>query len=170
MTMNVMVCVITVNAIIAWCSVRIWLFLRRSIKELGADSRVQPLSAQINVVLLWQALTPVVFELGPNLVYAFSNSFGLQSVSTTAMVSALFNWAPLVNALSIIVIVKPYRQAVWRAVRLGRGATGPARVVKVGVAPNGRSNYLDGGECVRMSTITRFDMSRIATNHTWMNQ
>lgn len=114
---------LAVNAIILCNSVRIWLFLRRSVTDLTADSRTRQLSTQLNVVLVVQALTPFALELIPNLLTALFALFGYQISSATAMLSALLNWAPLVNALSIIVIVKPYRRTMLTVTRLGKGDT-----------------------------------------------
>jgi len=88
--------------------------------DLPAESSARQLSTQLNVVLAVQALTPVVLELTPNFLYALNTVYGLTSTSSTAMISGLLNWAPLVNALSIIVIVKPDRMTFLRTLRRGK--------------------------------------------------
>ena len=85
---------------------------------LDVHSRVRQLSTQIHVVLVVQALTPVALELMPTFLTTICVVLDYQIASTTALFSALLNWAPLINALSAILIVKPYRQAVWRVVML----------------------------------------------------
>jgi len=96
------------------------LHLRRPVAELSSCSRARQFSTQINVVLVVQAVSPLVFELTPNILTAASTMLGVRISTASAMFTALLNWAPLVNALSIMLIVRPYRQAVWRMATRGK--------------------------------------------------
>lgn len=134
--------------VIVVCSVRVWLFMRRSFALIASCSdgtkaaeqkKRRSLSVQINVVLVAQALIPLCVELVPICFLAVSS---LERVSSTVVASSLmtlfFNWAPVINALSVILIVKPYREAIFHVFggicRSGRGASGNVHVMPVSSA------------------------------------
>lgn len=138
----IIACLLTVNMIIIWCSVRVWLFLRRSVSNLTTNSRVRHLSTQLNVVLVVQALTPFALELAPNLLSVVVAFLGYRIPSATALLSALLNWAPLVNALSVMLIVKPYRRVICRALRLKKS---PSSTENVAVLTGVKGQGIFGG-------------------------
>lgn len=111
--LQIFACLLAVDAVIVVCSVRVWLHLRRAVSDLGGDSRSRLASTQINVVLIAQAVIPLVLEVLPNFLTTLSILTNLRTGSAVAMVSSLLNWAPVASALSVIVIVRPYRRAVW---------------------------------------------------------
>lgn len=111
--------------IICWCSWQMWRELGRAFK-LAASSTVdkkKSLSRQINLVLVVQAVTPLVLEFVPATfltagaaVAWLTDTIDMKSVSS--MVTVLLSWAPVINALSVIVIIKPYRRAVFEGLRI----------------------------------------------------
>lgn len=112
--------------IVIVCSVAIFLHLRRSIAashQLGAvpanhqSSQSRRAHArQINAILLVQALIPLVFDFIP--ANATTAAFTILNIDSLAKVVAFINawlaWAPVVNAAAIILVVSPYRQALFK--------------------------------------------------------
>lgn len=107
------------------CTVAMFLHLRRSFTaaqksgavpagEDGQSRRSQ--ARQINAILLVQALIPLVFDYIPaySITAAITVSKSDSLAQTLAFITAWMVWAPVVNAAAILLVVGPYRQAVFR--------------------------------------------------------
>lgn len=113
--------------VIVWCSIRIWLYMRESLTLVASGASVQAaktraMATQLNVVLVVQALTPLCLELVPTIFLAGATLAKYPTRVPSSLMTLFLNWAPLVNALSVMIIVKPYRRVLVRycAKRSGR--------------------------------------------------
>lgn len=100
-----------------WCSVKIYRHMRQSIEIIPSDSSTHRLAAQLNTALVTQAIIPLVLENGPVIVIALFALVNLD-ISMREWSSAfnpILGWAPVFNALGIVLVVQPYRRAIWRA-------------------------------------------------------
>jgi hypothetical protein len=114
--------VVVTYAVILFCSVRIWLYMRRSFGLIAGNSaltaKTKAMAVQLNVVLAVQALTPLCLEMVPTGALAMAVAVAKYPTLLLSSAVTLFAvWAPLINALSIILIVRPYRRAVIHALR-----------------------------------------------------
>lgn len=105
------------------CSGAIYLHLRRAfaasqgagaipISEQGSQRSA---AWQINAILVIQATIPIVFDFLPT--YAATTLLavsGLANPQTSAFVIAFLAWAPSANAAAVILIVRPYRRALFK--------------------------------------------------------
>jgi hypothetical protein len=116
-------------AVVVWCSVRIWLHMRHSfglVSDAALAAKARSMAVQINVVLLVQAVTPLCLELAPTSFLACAALAKMPTGTASSSMTLFLNWAPIINAASVIVIVRPYREAVFAAIRKrvrGRGSS-----------------------------------------------
>lgn len=117
-------------SLVVWCSWRIWLSLRASFAHTNADghsiafgsTQRRALSRQINTVLVFQAVTPLILELVPMTILTLGSLFvssegDTSSLYTLSSTLTLFlNWAPVVNALSAVCVIGSYRRALVKAI------------------------------------------------------
>lgn len=105
-------------ATIACCSVRMWLHMRRALAQLPAESLIR--TSQINAVFVVQALVPTLFDFAPSMFVRLLGAVLHISAAgpyTTTYVLMLFNWGPIVGALAVFGVVKPYRRVLGKVVR-----------------------------------------------------
>jgi len=121
-------------------SVLIWLKIRREVKMITTNRvesspdkqdwtageavphRWQAQARQLNAVLCVQALTPFLLQLVPIVLFILCLSVNDNRKSPVLSVSVLlFSWSPCIDALSTILIVAPYRRAVFSLFSGGRG-------------------------------------------------
>lgn len=70
---------------------------------------------QINIVLTLQAVVPFLIDFLPAVVLRFLIAIHYQLQVYAPTYSMMFlNWAPLLNGLVAIVVVRPYRKALCR--------------------------------------------------------
>lgn len=107
---------VALYALIAGCSVRVWLYMRRALADLPAESRVQV--SQINVIFVVQAVVPTVFDFLPTMLIRILGAIHLSpGPYTTTYALIFFNWGPLVNALAVFGVVKPYRKGLMEMLK-----------------------------------------------------
>jgi Serpentine type 7TM GPCR chemoreceptor Str len=112
-------CIYTYTAVVFF-SVRIRSRLRASVEMLAADSRLREVNRQLNRVLATQALVPLVFAILPPILISVAHRIATISNSTKAFLGLWMSLQPVVNGLVTLAVVKPYRQAIAKALR-GRG-------------------------------------------------
>jgi len=98
--------------IIVWCCWRIWAHLRQHIAVL-IDRQVRDINFQVNVVLIVQAVTPLVFAIIPSSIIALfdlTSLYGYANLQKT--LNMVPNWMPVVNSVSALLIIRPYRKAM----------------------------------------------------------
>jgi len=93
-------------------SVRMWRYMKQSTAQLN-QKRTREMHRQIGSVLLVQALTPLVGSVFPIVFLTVAVVTHQNSVELTRWMTMMFNWTPLINALSTLLIVRPYRRAVF---------------------------------------------------------
>lgn len=97
--------------LIAGCSVRIWLYIRRSVADLPVESRIH--ASQVNTIFVIQAMVPTLFDFVPTmLIRGLRVARYSAGPYTTTYAMMIFNWGPLFNALAVFVVVRPYRKAL----------------------------------------------------------
>lgn len=86
------------------------------------------LAWQINAILLVQAIIPIVADVLPSFVIITVLTARvwdtLDTPQTTSVIMALESWAAAVSALSVILLVRPYRLAVLSLVFKKQGGGG----------------------------------------------
>ena len=102
--------------IVIACNVAIYCHLRRALtsSQVGI-SHIQ--GRQINFILLIDAVVPFVFDFLPTYVVTAMAQLlrGQVTPQTPTAVLMVVVWAPVVNAASVILVVRPYRRAVLGA-------------------------------------------------------
>jgi hypothetical protein len=104
-------------SVIIYCSVSIWLHLRRAVRQLSTtvaeQSRTREFSGQINAALLAQAVVPSLLEMLPlSLIFVNDVLNYYSGWRVTAILFLFLNWSPVLNALCVLLIVRPYRRAL----------------------------------------------------------
>lgn len=104
--------------IVVGCSVAIFIHLRRAGANISGSEQQRRSwgrqAWQINAILVIQAVVPLLFDFLPNylntlLLYVVGGESSPQSPTFT---QAWIVWAPVVSAVSTILVVRPYRRAV----------------------------------------------------------
>ena len=73
-----------------FCSVRVWLHMRTHLAKLEA-SRTKAISNQLNMVLLFQALTSLCVEILPSTSLAVVSNLDYSTLVSSSMVTLLLN-------------------------------------------------------------------------------
>jgi len=68
---------------------------------------------QIGYVLLVQALCPLFVSVLPIVILLAAAIADVSSLELSRPMTMLFNWTPLINAMGTLLIVRPYRIAVF---------------------------------------------------------
>lgn len=105
--------------VVICCSVRIWLHMRQAFATVAGleASRARAVANQLNVVLVFQAVTPLCVEIVPICFLSVASLSGEPTTVSSSTTTLCLNWAPLINAASVILIVRPYRRALVNAWR-----------------------------------------------------
>jgi hypothetical protein len=131
--MQIFVDVVTYGAI-GYFSLRIWLHVRKQSSHI-LNARARAINRQVSITLLAQALTPLALIIGPVVYMIVATSIGSQPDETQSEAFFL-SWLPVIDALSALIIIRPYRMAVLRALRLAK----PSQVEPIMVVPAGKMN------------------------------
>lgn len=121
-------------AVILWSSWRVWRHMRLAVRRLEAVSAGSSVAGhmsealtQLNIVLVAQAIGPLLFAILPVLYLEALRLFGggdvgtntQRSLQSQSLVTVCLNWLPLTNALVTLAIIRPYRRFVIERLCLG---------------------------------------------------
>jgi uncharacterized Tic20 family protein len=104
--------------VIGYFSVRIWLHVRGQSSHIS-DARARAINHQVSITLLAQALTPFILITAPEVYLIAASLFGSQQ-SENNLLAFFFSWLPVIDALSALIIIRPYRMVVLRAFGLAK--------------------------------------------------
>lgn len=104
-----------VYAVVIWCSVRMWSHLRTAFAmgaNLSATRKTRQLAVQINIVLMVQAILPLLLDFTPTMMVTWLAATNHSDPYVIFYLEQLVNWSPLINGTAVICVVRPYRKAV----------------------------------------------------------
>jgi hypothetical protein len=103
---------------IGYFSVRIWLHVRGQTLQIP-NARARAINRQVSITLTAQALTPLALTIGPQIYLVVVSLIGSEQGENDSM-GFFISWLPVIDGLSALIIIRPYRMAVLRALRLAK--------------------------------------------------
>ena len=85
------------------------------------EAQTREMQRQLNMVLLLQAVVPFASEVLPAIFISVNLLFALPLRYECYMVTILYMWMPALNPLMALTLIRSYRAAIWRLLRLGKG-------------------------------------------------
>ncbi len=114
---------------IGYFIVRIWLHVRDQSSQIP-DARARAINRQVSITLLAQALTPLVLIFGP-LVFLIAEILIGSQQGDSRSPTFFISWLPVIDGLLALIIIRPYRMVVLRALHLAK----PSQVEPIMVVP-----------------------------------
>ena len=106
---------IIIYTVVLWCSCKIYKFLEQHKDFITIEENFHQIQTQITKTLIAQALIPLLLVLTPYSFLLFSLFVPIHTFSpeVTSLSVLMFSYIPMANALSIILLVAPYRKQVF---------------------------------------------------------
>jgi len=106
---------------VLFCSVSIAIHLRLAARAHLLDiSKMARLKGQMNTILLVQAALPLIFDFLPTTcaTMVLYMRVHLPVLDLSSLIFAWWSWAPVINAVAMLMVVKPYRRALMQLTNL----------------------------------------------------
>lgn len=107
-----------VYALMSYYSVRIWWHLRSAFDDPNLPERTRQLATQINVILMVQAVLPFLFDFVPAMAVRGLIAIHYPNPYVMTYAQVMLNWTPVIDGLVIVAVVRPYRSAACKMLRL----------------------------------------------------
>ena len=106
--------------VMIWCNYKIYKFLKIQRESTLYIPNVCEIQAQITKTLIAQAIIPLLIIIIP-LAVLFLSMYGLLKITpqSSAIPVLIYSYLPMMNALSILVFVKPYRIQIIMFIKKG---------------------------------------------------
>uniref|UniRef100_A0AC34GW33 G protein-coupled receptor n=1 Tax=Panagrolaimus sp. ES5 TaxID=591445 RepID=A0AC34GW33_9BILA len=107
-------------SIVIWTSYKVWKHLKAM--EAHMTMNTKDINRQMTVTLIMQAILPLFVLLLPIAITAVLLFSRVTIDGIGISISLLLSWIPIVNSLTTITVVKPYRNAMLKIIRLKRSS------------------------------------------------
>ncbi|KAI6226629.1 7TM GPCR, serpentine receptor class r (Str) family-containing protein [Aphelenchoides besseyi] len=87
-------------------------------KQKHLSTRTSKLQRELNIMLFFEAFIPLISLVMPYLILLLLNISGLQFKYTSEIVIILVTYSPMLNSLSALLLIQPYRRFITKVIKL----------------------------------------------------